>query len=471
MAPVWRSAALTAAAAAWVGVLASAQPAAAPPAHSGGGPARAQAFLASADDESAASAELNLRRLLASERNWTVLNNDDSTAFSSASGHFGFFDDTEDAGYTFTSGQALTVEQYRNGLLVWTGLAVMWPNIQYIVGDCLPRTCTASIRRLIGHGAGQWMIGDQIVLPGWHDRTTTTGPGPTPSPPAQAAQDDSSNPTPIVLAILGGIIALLVCLLASYFVYRHVEALNLSKTSGQQRPIVEAQDIGHQSSAPTGPPPHETLYASRWCVTAEQFCAFINEVDRIFPDKDPSIYEVVETIIKPRTRESGTSYALLLNPEGVPVHHFVSNVWSKGIKATGHAIRGANLTGGLWISFLAMPQNMDEESMRQLLGPDPLEGPHSIAINMAKDVIAVRNSKVNIFSRLGCVFELYLASTKNKQIVWVGADPEGNPPKTDLIGMSAVCTKEAETQKLREALEPNRDAVDTWVKEVNTVFM
>lgn len=87
---------------------------------------------------------------------------------------------------------------------------------------------------------------------------------------------------------------------------------------------------------------HYFLSPAMWCITVDQFRVLLQEVERTYPSEDPSVYVVVDEIIKPMTEHSDESYALQLNPLGVPVKHFVTHAWAEGFKQFAQALLGLN---------------------------------------------------------------------------------------------------------------------------------
>lgn len=77
---------------------------------------------------------------------------------------------------------------------------------------------------------------------------------------------------------------------------------------------------------------------SHWCVTREQFREFPREVEQRYPDTDPNAYEVNETIIKPKTQDSGLSYTLQQNNVGVKIKYFANHAWAESVKQFGAAV-------------------------------------------------------------------------------------------------------------------------------------
>ncbi|CAJ1384829.1 unnamed protein product [Effrenium voratum] len=172
---------------------------------------------------------------------------------------------------------------------------------------------------------------------------------------------------------------------------------------------------------------------NRWCVSREDLKQFQRLVWRavqdgyilpqerdLFDPTDctvgPSMYTVVEQYIKPMTQAAGNvSWALLAHPEGLQCDLFITHCWAEGIfefveKATRSWPHGAKAA---YICFLSNPQNLDVSHLIQ----DPAESPFAKALEAAKHVLAIPNSKVSIYTRIWCVYEAFLAHTQGKFIL------------------------------------------------------
>jgi len=208
--------------------------------------------------------------------------------------------------------------------------------------------------------------------------------------------------------------------------------------------------------------PHYFLNPSKWCVTPEQLLVLLEEVEKRYPNEDPKVYTVVKEIIKPRTQDSDESYALLLNPQGVPVKHFITHAWAEGFKQFARDLLKLNLSGGLWICFLANPQTWHADDLDQLLGANAWMSPFAVALSEADTVIAVRNPNLNMYTRLWCVFELYLAYTRGKRVEVVG--PQAPRLAGEAVGYGAACSVTRDTKRLRAAMQHCADDVNAWTQ-------
>lgn len=134
--------------------------------------------------------------------------------------------------------------------------------------------------------------------------------------------------------------------------------------------------------------PHFNIDPAKWCVYPEQLKEFNEMVEMHWPLKDPSVFEVVDTLFKP----SGAimSYALQNNPNSTEkAVNFATHMWLEGAKEFYFNISKAHLKGPTWICFLANPQAWEPEFLGQLLGHNPYKSPFAKALCGAERFIAL----------------------------------------------------------------------------------
>jgi len=211
---------------------------------------------------------------------------------------------------------------------------------------------------------------------------------------------------------------------------------------------------------------HRVVRPDRWCVTPRQLHQFLEQVESAYPDEDPSAYKVVDELIRPRTAALSCSWALMANPEGVEVTHFVTHAWAEGVKSFCRSVLERIDEGGIWICFLANPQSWTSDDLGQLLGVNPFQSPFFLALSRASEVLVVRNDRVNLYTRLWCVFELWAANIEGVPVVTAGS----NPPLIDVsaMGYNAVCSSERDTSMLRRAMRSrgSHDDINMWIGRV-----
>ncbi|CAJ1401015.1 unnamed protein product [Effrenium voratum] len=178
---------------------------------------------------------------------------------------------------------------------------------------------------------------------------------------------------------------------------------------------------------------HMRIPAERWCITKTEFFTFVKDVLDVWsygqlPDcpqrpnpshndrkRGPNLYQVNEHFVKPVTLAAGgMSYALMLHPEGLPCHVFVSHAWAEGLFELGNNVRRAwpQVRGllNMYLCLLGNPQNLDME--RLLVSPE--HSPFAKALSHASHVLVIPNGHCSIYTRLWCVYEAYLGTVMHK---------------------------------------------------------
>jgi len=199
--------------------------------------------------------------------------------------------------------------------------------------------------------------------------------------------------------------------------------------------------------------------ANRWGITGKQLMALADQVVQKFTgrDENPNVYEVVEKLIKPLCKESGVSYALLLNPKGIKCSTFVTHAWFESFLAFVDDIRDHYPdfeTRVFWICFTANPQTWSPAELSDLLGPSALQSPFAIAIQQCDTFLIVRNRSKNLYSRLWCVAELVLVNAYGDCVVEViGNMPPRAQERGGDIGLNATCSSPEDVEMLRATIE------------------
>jgi len=298
------------------------------------------------------------------------------------------------------------------------------------------------------------------TTPAWGDATET-------DIPPGVERPESSAFGAAFLGLLAAIAGVLACTSWVFIMQKRRQDKPLPPPpTSDQKPRSPKSDAGAEApERDPSVPAHTVVDPAMWCVTPDQFFKFINDVYKEFPNKDPTVNDVVDVMVRPMCEESGTSYALQLNPTGVAVRQFVVHAWSQGVKQLGHAIKSANPTGGIWICFLSMPQALKPEEAEALLGDDLWESPFAQAINNSMRVLAARTQSVSLFERLWCIFELYCADERGTMVVPIGYEAEPSET-TGPMGLEATCTLDSDTYRLQTCMEPKRDQIEEWLAEV-----
>lgn len=162
-----------------------------------------------------------------------------------------------------------------------------------------------------------------------------------------------------------------------------------------------------------------SIAPSKWCVNIGQLKDFVAQASKCQGlAANPCMYDVVDRLVKPRTRGSGLSWALQENPSGLPVKWFVSHAWKESIKDFAQALYDFKVIqpeDGIWVCFLANPQTWPRTKLAELLGTQAFHSPFATAMQSAKAQLVVRTEIYEedrmacVYSRLWCVFELWMA--------------------------------------------------------------
>jgi len=129
----------------------------------------------------------------------------------------------------------------------------------------------------------------------------------------------------------------------------------------------------------------------------------------------PSMYNVVNSYIKPLTEEAGNlSWALLRHPGGLKCDIFITHSWAEGAFELTDKVIASWPPGktAAWCCIFANPQNLD---ICQMIC-EPRTSPFAKALKCATHMMAVSNSKLSIYTRIWCVYEAYLAYKWDKTI-------------------------------------------------------
>ena len=153
-----------------------------------------------------------------------------------------------------------------------------------------------------------------------------------------------------------------------------------------------------------------------WCITYNQLMEVETEAKKVFGESavhNKTMRDICREIIEPTCRKTGTSFALSINKDGLPMDVFVTHCWDGQFTALVQQIRNAFQTvvlkPNLWICAFALVQGKDV-SLQIGCGKDPLENaPFIQALQSASAYCIVRNSNVDVYSRIWCVCELIYA--------------------------------------------------------------
>jgi len=191
----------------------------------------------------------------------------------------------------------------------------------------------------------------------------------------------------------------------------------------------------------------------------------------MFIHEDPNVYVVNEKLIRPETYAVHCSWALKVHPMGKRIKWFVTHAWAEGVKEFCESVLSCDFIDeddGLFICFLSNPQTWPKKSLDQLLNVgNPSASPFAVALTAATGVLVVRNTRTNLYARLWCVYELFLAKEEDKPIHVRGVMPALTEPKISRgLGADARCSSPQDTKMLRSVIKRKKDQVNNVVLQI-----
>lgn len=228
--------------------------------------------------------------------------------------------------------------------------------------------------------------------------------------------------------------------------------------------------------------PHDVIPANKWGISKRELRLFLEEVCDWYPHEDPTAHLLVkpDELIYKTTKKADCSWSLSKHEYGLEVKWFVTHTWAEGVKEFCRVLveedRVKEDDDGFYICFLSNPQTWSWERLNRLLNPtlhpdNPLPNPEDSAfakaLSGAGAVIAVRNTRLNMYSRLWCVYELFLSLESGKPIHIKGSMPTGTSNKLmDGLGSTATCSSDADKEMLKKAIEGKEAKVDKAMRRI-----
>lgn len=124
--------------------------------------------------------------------------------------------------------------------------------------------------------------------------------------------------------------------------------------------------------------------------------------------------EVVQQIVIRQTAGTGLGYAMNVNCDSpLRASVMVSHAWDETYHQLLLALKdaGVHAVGAVWVCALAIyqPEDRPEVSIAAQLGEDPLRGPFAAVLRQADLMVPVFTMACDIYTRLWCVFEMFVA--------------------------------------------------------------
>jgi len=150
-----------------------------------------------------------------------------------------------------------------------------------------------------------------------------------------------------------------------------------------------------------------------WGMEAEQLKQLWSELQRRPDYNKPRTWtmrDVVDKVVKPQTQGQGLGLALLLNQNSPKqAKTLISHAWDETFDEFCTVVCQREHRGPIWICAFALYQCGANPSIMDQLGPDVKEGPFSLVLQQAEEMLVVHTAACDIYSRLWCVFEFYEA--------------------------------------------------------------
>mmetsp|Transcript_14920 Transcript_14920/g.43044 ORF Transcript_14920/g.43044 Transcript_14920/m.43044 type:complete len:357 (+) Transcript_14920:170-1240(+) len=176
-----------------------------------------------------------------------------------------------------------------------------------------------------------------------------------------------------------------------------------------------------------------------------------------------TVRDVRSAMVQPMCDVDGRCFARSLNDDKPCVGQvFVCHCWDQNfgefVDAVNHTFRHWARKPNLWIALFALVQ-----TRRRLPCTRPLDAPFVAALRVANAILVVEGTKVDIYSRLWMLWEMYLAfklgTTDRKGGFLVAAPPAGVEQSRDGTRMRDIDTRHAsatdpdEGLAIRQAIE------------------
>lgn len=155
---------------------------------------------------------------------------------------------------------------------------------------------------------------------------------------------------------------------------------------------------------------------SHWCISYEQLLDVDKAARNLFgtvayPSK--TMRDICDNIIIETCEATGKSYALSVNPDGLPIQAFVTHSWDGCFREFVKSIEQVYQTDvdrpNLWICAFAIRQSQSKKDISVQLGESIADAPFMRALACAAEFCVIRNSNTDIYSRIWCVCELMYA--------------------------------------------------------------
>ncbi len=171
-------------------------------------------------------------------------------------------------------------------------------------------------------------------------------------------------------------------------------------SGSSKRPVPDA------SAYPQG------VLPERWAISFDQLMEIHDRAKAAFGPEfsTMTMRDLNDRLIKPKCAETGTSYAMALNPSGLLLDTFVTHAWDEPFAEFVQSIREAFAhhaeKPNLWICSFALVQSDDARVIESQLGNELDHAPFIQALRHASCFLVVRNRNTDLYDRAWCICEL-----------------------------------------------------------------
>ncbi|CAE8725981.1 unnamed protein product [Polarella glacialis] len=181
-----------------------------------------------------------------------------------------------------------------------------------------------------------------------------------------------------------------------------------------------------------------------------------------------TMHDINRVVLQPLCQRTGKCYAHVVNfEELLHITVFVSHAWLENFEQFFQSINSAfqdwTVKPNLWICATALRQSTDPAtvSLQVGAGVSPSEAPFTKALAKAEKLLIVRNATVDLYERIWCCWEFFLAYQQG-MIHRPGAVMQGGP------SMFGIGTKEVDVTSARSSnIEDKRKILEHISKTVS----
>jgi len=122
----------------------------------------------------------------------------------------------------------------------------------------------------------------------------------------------------------------------------------------------------------------------------------------------PNMHAVVQREIKPRTKDSGCSAAMMMNPSGLRINAYTTHAWDEEFSRFVHTLKmSLDPDDVVWVCSFAIDQNAD---ISEILNVELDDCPFAQALQCAEKHVVIVDSELRLIERAWCLYEIAKSS-------------------------------------------------------------